>query len=69
MEEVIKFENVWIDVNEELPNFSFEVIVCDKHGYVTTGWYSKDVLQFTDYDCDEYRHITHWMPLPKPPQK
>lgn len=69
MEEVIKFENVWIDVSKELPNFSFEVIVCDKHGHVTTGWYSKDILQFVDCDNDEYRHITHWMPLPKPPQE
>ena len=58
----------WISVNDELPNFRFEVIVCDKYGNVTTGWFSKVKYRFTDNDDDEYQHITHWMPLPKPPK-
>jgi len=55
----------WIKVKKETPNYDFEVIVCDKHGQVTTAWFRKDefVDCFETFDGEEIKNITHWMPL------
>lgn len=58
----------WISVDKDTPNYGFEVIVADKHGNVSTAWYAKDSESFEDCNRVSYKDITHWMPLPKPPQ-
>lgn len=59
----------WIDVNDRLP---------DKSGYylvVTTGFYKSDRAHIEKYSINENLHwyglrdVTHWMPLPEPPEK
>ena len=72
MEEVIKFENVWIDVNDRLPE-NFQSCLTYRKGLAVSNMYFNNDLWYADgYDCKESRtfdDITHWMPLPKPPQK
>lgn len=59
----------WISVNDELPNYDFEIIVSDKHGQVSTGWYKNGNVYDLFENCNgiEYKSITHWMPMPQPP--
>ena len=54
----------WISVKDRLPEDSANVLVCHKNGLVTTNawlganWWFKN----------ERNPITHWMPLPQPPE-
>ena len=72
----------WISVNDRLPkNMANKVLVCCKNGYVGFGHYEKfrgnevwynleNDRPFTDWnldDCETYE-VTHWMPLPEPPE-
>lgn len=60
----------WIDVNEETPT-PFEDVLLSANGVVAMGWNeatdSEDpaYCSFHAIDLDE---ISHWMPLPKPPE-
>jgi len=62
----------WIPVTESVPEELTDVICCTDDGYITFGWIVKDQrISTTGYMCaDEggfVRDITHWMPLPEPP--
>ena len=71
----------WISVKDRLPEKGIDVLVCEmkfEHKYPNIGigeldqegnwWYSiGEEIQKEDYDQD-YRSITHWMPLPEPPK-
>jgi hypothetical protein len=60
----------WISVKDKFPNYKIEVLVLDTAHKI---WHA-------EYDCDDgrigwwYDHgfelddITHWMPLPEPPE-
>ena len=54
----------WISVDDRLPKNSDNVLVCHNNGLVTTNawlganWWFKN----------ERNQITHWMPLPEPPE-
>ena len=57
----------WISVEDELPELKRRVIVSDSGGFgvlsarlSSVGWYIEGVL-------DNNANITHWMPLPEPP--
>jgi hypothetical protein len=61
----------WIKVSDKLPEFSRTVLLywnevicigsCEEYG---------DGYQFTDGHIDDtYDYVTHWMPLPEPPQQ
>lgn len=66
----------WISVEERLPETSEWVVVwyCDKDGeyFPTIGMY-RDGGWFTDVDNNDSAFppvkITHWMRLPKPPDR
>lgn len=73
----------WISVKDRLPEkIANKVIVCCKNGYVGFGhyekfngfqtWYNLESQKpFTDWDlknCETYE-VTHWMPLPQPPEE
>lgn len=68
--------NKWIKLSEEIPDQkSYDVLVFSSQGlYKSLGmnkkidvfhWYKTD---FGDMDEDYFGEITHWMPLPNPPE-
>lgn len=59
----------WISVEERLPEKLKRVIIFDNRGFGAVsgrlgdaGWYLEETL-------DHYADITHWQPLPEPPEK
>lgn len=68
----------WIKVEDQLPE-NYEQVLCwylssNDEYYYTIGCYShKYKMWDTDIDGNECAYgckcVTHWMPLPKPPNK
>lgn len=62
----------WISVKERLPNSEEYVLVCLKYGRVRVGRYIYNTWNYcsgvfmTELAAGEYA-VTHWMPLPEPP--
>lgn len=57
----------WISVEDELPTCNVFVLTCEGQGNTNLlmlagngGWY--------DHSVAKHRNITHWMPLPAPPE-
>lgn len=60
----------WIPVSERLPEDDQEVIVAWPGG-VNTGLYSQRAPHWHYYYAEsevEFPGVTHWMPLPDPPE-
>ena len=61
----------WISVKDRLPEKSVPVLICAA-GHRVTAYYDKvkEVFRLTEdenlYYLTEY--VTHWMPLPEPPE-
>lgn len=53
----------WISVDERLPEKGVKVLICWDTGYVNIG----DRFLICQYLND--KEITHWMPLPEPPEE
>lgn len=58
----------WISIEDRLPTLKARVIVFDASGFGvvsgrrgSAGWYLEG-----DFDC--FCNVTHWMPLPEPPE-
>jgi len=68
----------WISVNDRLPKYGVDVLACVKIGKehkVMVLWYGEKKYQGNDYwmrsktqEHSAYKPVTHWQPLPKPPQ-
>lgn len=62
----------WINVNDQLPPVSFEVIICNNKGFVTAGYYMGDdgwEYNVSGYELPlKFENVTHWMCLPKSPK-
>lgn len=66
----------WISVKDRLPDFFDEVIVYDNCGYeslVSIAWRRSGSNGGWIWDSrmsypEELVNVTHWMPLPKPPE-
>lgn len=58
----------WISVKDKMPEEDQHVLITDGED-VVEGWLDtcsdKDVWYYSDYY--QKQDITHWMPLPKPP--
>ncbi|EKK4185218.1 DUF551 domain-containing protein [Salmonella enterica] len=67
--------NGWISCSERMPEDEQEVIVHNKLGYRYVSYFDEHSGLFFDMrggnqmNCIEHILITHWMPLPAPPQK
>lgn len=57
----------WIPVTERLPETMQPVIVCRECGKVEQGY--KDVGDWWKVYGTRTKHVTHWMPLPQPPEE
>ena len=63
----------WISVDERLPDISSDVLICNE-GLVYYCHYRNGRFVFEAYssygDCDDefYTKVTHWQPLPEPPE-
>ncbi|EEJ3259680.1 DUF551 domain-containing protein [Salmonella enterica subsp. enterica serovar Norwich] len=65
----------WISCSERMPEDEQEVIVQNKFGYRYVSYFDEHSGLFFDMpggnqmNCIEHILVTHWMPLPEPPQK
>jgi len=60
-------QSEWISVEERLPETETSVLVFTERGYIFSSWASnEDVFWF--YNEDEDDRVTHWQPLPEPPE-
>lgn len=64
----------WIPVSEKLPEYGKFVLITDKDGdmYVATIQKGKEhsywIINCRCREGSEPYYITHWMPLPSPPE-
>ncbi|EAU3306622.1 DUF551 domain-containing protein [Salmonella enterica] len=67
--------NGWISCSERMPEDEQEVIVHNKLGYRYVSYFDEHSGLFFDMrggnqmNCIEHILVTHWMPLPAPPQQ
>lgn len=62
----------WIPTEKQLPPENEDVLTLDRYGNIRNRRLSKlsgDILLFRPDGLAPQKHITHWMPLPKAPQK
>ena len=55
----------WISVEERLPEAEVDVLVTDDNGYVYVSRYHVGSISF----WSAMKEVTHWMPLPAPPEE
>ena len=64
-------DNGWIDITKRMPRPGDRVLVCDDRfvgeGYLTQGGLFRR-YDGTYLDSVLNRGVTHWMPLPEPPE-
>ena len=65
--------NGWISIKDELPTTSEEQYICycthENNGELVIAliWDDGDWYETSKDNVDWNNHVTHWMPLPKPP--
>lgn len=55
----------WIPIEERLPENINNVLICQKDGYVNTGYYSRS-CEWLDMNSMPYKDVIAWMPMPEP---
>ena len=60
-------ETRWISVQERLPEEDESVLFRTEKGFVSTGSYAEK-LWYYDGDLKWHPIVTHWKPLPDPPE-
>ena len=55
----------WIPVTERLPEEEVSVIAWEKQGFSYVDYLSDGVWTIADHN---YGEVTHWVPLPEPPE-
>lgn len=60
-------ENRWIPIEESLPESGNIHCVSVRRGYVTFGYFDSVKCEWWKYDDDGLISVTHWRPLPTPP--
>ncbi|ELM5899989.1 DUF551 domain-containing protein [Escherichia coli] len=59
----------WISCSERMPDNNHDVLFFDVWGYIRIGWFSADDRTWFTSDDGCCMEVTHWMPLPEPPQE
>lgn len=61
----------WISVEERLPEIGVPVLTLDKYGHMRDRKLYRFINGFVSFTPDGLvpgKHITHWMPMPEPPE-
>ena len=58
----------WISCSDRMPDNNHDVLFFDVWGYIRIGWFSADDRSWFTSDDGCRMEVTHWMPLPEPPQ-
>ena len=68
--EIIPLDQRWIPVAERLPESEKCVLVYSKDGGVAEGKYNARFNEWVQFrwNVTNLRNVTHWMPLPEPPE-
>lgn len=71
--EQLKKQSQWISVKDKLPKNDDYVLITDSHGFTVVGYFwpfgsSMYRNKGTWYYGDHEQFVTHWMPLPTPPE-
>ncbi len=53
----------WIACEDMLPNTRNNILICQKDGYVSIGYYSQ---KFFDLNSTPFNTVIAWQPLPEP---
>lgn len=66
-----KYGKEWISVETELPKSIERVLLLCKSGHIEVGYYDSEWQGDSSFTSMRERGytITHWMPLPEPPNK
>lgn len=62
----------WISISKSLPQVNFEQLLFLSSEAISTGYMSKrrPVVEWVIHNKEErFFEVTHWMPLPSPPQE
>lgn len=59
-------KRMWISVKDELPKKKGDYLIYNTDGLVWIYWYNDG---WYDSDCCISDNVTHWMPLPEPPEE
>ena len=67
-------QNEWVSVEEKLPEDGQIVLFHQKNGFIyCAGYFAGNQLMspawFIDNDSWDAKEVTHWMPLPAPPDR
>lgn len=65
----VKAKDRWIPVEDALPEYGEYVLFIRKNREVYVGYYDEKNTWNTDYQWFCGENVTHWMPLPEPPEK
>ena len=60
-----QFNPKWIDVKERYPDKMVNVLCINEQGYMKVGAFWVEEKYFSGNDS--FNNITHWQPLPQPP--
>lgn len=57
------YEGGWIAVEDSLPDTRNNILICQKDGYVSIGYYSQD--RFLDLNSTPFDEVIAWQPTPE----
>lgn len=57
----------WISVKDRLPEPHTDVLFFGRDGFFI-GWYGYLMKKWRSDEFGEVQEVTHWMPLPTPPE-